>query len=395
MKKFLSLLVALVAATSAFAIRFEQGDNVRISTPVNEDIYVAAGTISLEAIVRGDFFAAGGTVTLSDTVTGDVAVAGGTIMLRGTVLDDVRSAGGNLTISGYVGGDLLITGGTVTVEPGAVIAGDVYISGGTLRMGGAVRGNLKTASGEVVLDGSIAKNADLNGGKITLNGSIGGEAVLVAQTIKVEPNASLGGKVRYWTEGGEVDFGTALKGGTATFDASLAHRFSQPKPHFLGFATFFAVMGYLLAMLILLAVGQRLFGPFFSQTVEKVQREPVRALGYGFLYFVVVPVGIVMLFMTVIGIPLGLIGLFFYLLFLALANVITALVGVHWWKARQGYQWNFWKMVLAALGVLVLLKLLWFLPFVGWLAKLLAVCTAFGAVLLTSRLFQQPVSNSI
>ncbi len=395
MKKIFSLLMALVVATSAFAIRFERGDNVRISTPVNEDIYVAAGTISLDAIVWGDFFAAAGTVTLSDTVTGDVAVAGGTVTLRGTVLDDVRCAGGNLIISGYVGGDLLITGGTVTVERGAIIAGDVYVSGGTLRMDGTVRGNLKTASGEVFFNGSIAKKADLNGGKITLNGSIGGETVLVAQSLKLEPNASLGGNVRYWTEDGEVDFGTALKSGTATFDASLAHRFGQPKPHFLGFATFLAVMGYLLAMLILLALGQRLFGPFFSRAVEKVQHEPVRAFGYGFLYFAVVPVAIALVLITVVGIPVGLIALFFYLLFLALANVITALAGAHWWKMRQGYQWNFWKTVLAALGVLVLLKLLWFLPFVGWLAKLLAVCTAFGAILLTTRLFRQPVSNAL
>jgi hypothetical protein len=258
-----------------------------------------------------------------------------------------------------------------------------------------VRGNLKTASGEVFFNGSIAKNADLNGGKITLNGSIGGETVLVAQSLKLEPNASFGSNVRYWTEEGEVDFGTALKSGTATFDASLANRFGQPKPHFLGFATFFAVIGYLLAMFILLALGQRLFGPFFSRAVEKVQHEPMRAFGYGFLYFAVVPVAIVLVLITVIGIPVGLIALFFYLLFLELANVITALPGVHWWKMRQGYQWNFWKTVLAALGVLVLLKLLWLLPLVGWLAKLLAVCTAFGAILLTTRLFRQPVSNSI
>lgn len=380
MRTLITLILMLVAITPAFAIRFERGENIRISIPVNEDIYVMAGTISTDAIIRGDFFAMGGTVNLNDTITGDLAVAGGTINLRSVILDDVRCAGGTLIISGYVGGDLLITGGTVTIESGAIIAGDVYVAGGTLHLDGTVRGNLKSGSGELILNGSIAKNADLNGGKITLNGSIGGETILVAQELKVEHNASLGGNVRYWTNKGEVDFGNALKNGTATLDVALQHRFEQPKPQFLGFVTFFGVLGYLLAMLLLLAMGEKLFGSFFTRVADTIREAPAQSFGYGFLYFIVVPVVIVLLFITLIGIPVGLIGLFFYILFMLLAHVITALTGAHWLNKKQGFNWNFWKIVGAALGILVLLKVVSMVPLVGWLAVFLAVCIAFGAI---------------
>jgi len=388
MKNLFLIIAMLVFAIPALAIRIENGDNVQISAPVNEDIYVAAGAVTVSAIVRGDFFAAGGTITLNDSISGDLVVAGGTITFRGVVMDDVRAAGGSLVISGYIGGDLLVTGGTVTIETGAVIMGDIYVAGGNVRMDGRVMGNLKTGTGEFFLNGSIDKNADLNGGKIHLNGKIGGDAIIACQSLKVEPGASLNGSVRYWTEQGEVDFGNALKNGTAMYDTSLKDRFESPKPQYLGFVTFFGVLGYLIAMFILLVLGQRLFGSFFNRTVGTMQAAPMQAFGYGFLYFVVVPVAIVLLFITLVGIPVGLIALTFYILFLALAHSITALAAAHWLNVRQAYHWSFWKTVLAALGILVILKTVSMIPFVGWLAVFIAVCIVFGAILLNSGLLR-------
>lgn len=389
MKKFLILLIALAISLPAFAIRFERGNSVRISTPVQEDLYVAGATVSIDALVRGDLFAASGNVSLNDTITGDLAVAGGTVTLRGVVLDDVRAAGGTLVISGYIGGDLLIAGGTVTIESGAVIAGDIYVGGGNVVINGTVRGNLKAGSGECALNGEIGKNADFNGAKVTINGKIGGETVLVAQTATLGSDAAFNGNVRYWTNQGEVNFGSTLKNGTATFDESLKQRFEQPKPEYLGFVTALGVLGYLTAIFILLALGQKLFGSYFIQAVDKLQRAPVQAFGYGFLYFAAVPVAIVLALITIVGIPVGLIGLFFYLLFLALAHSITALTFTHWLNWKRGYNWNYWKIVFVALGMVVLLKIVSSIPLIGWLAMIVLVCMAFGAILQTTKLFKQ------
>lgn len=373
---------ALVCTVPAFALRIEKGDNVRISQAVDEDIYVFGGYVYIDAPVHGDLWCAGGTVTVNDTVTGDIVAAGGNIYLRGVALDDVRAAGGTLVISGRIAGDLLSTGGTITVESGAGIGGDVALAGGTAYINNTIAGRLLSSGGTVALNGEVGKDFEFNGGDLTLNGTVGGTSVIVAKRIILGEKASLRGNVRYWTHDGEIDFGKALQSGVqATFDESLKQRFEQPDFKFLGFASFMAAVGYLIAAFILIWLGQWLFPKTFGKAARTVQAEPLRALGLGFLYFAAVPIGVVMLFVTIVGIPVGLIALFFYIMFLALANVITALVGAHWIDQRKGYNWSPLKMVFAALGLFILLKLLGFVPFVGWIAKIAVVFVAFGAIL--------------
>jgi cytoskeletal protein CcmA (bactofilin family) len=392
MKKYLlfSGLLALFAATPVFALRFESGENIRITQPVNEDIYVFAGNITIEAPVNGDIWCAGGTVTIRDTVYGDLVAAGGTIYLKGAVLDDVRAAGGTLTLSGNIGGDLLVTGGTVMVESNAVVNGSVLASGGSITFDGKTEGFLKIAGGEFALNGSVGRNFEFNGGNLTLNGTVGGSSVVVAQRITLGDQAALKGNVRYWTDNGEVNFGSALTdGASASFDTSLREQFQRPEFKFLGFASFLMVFWYLCAMFILLWLGQWIFGRVVHEAAAKAGSEPVRSLGYGFLYFAAVPVAIVLLLITLVGIPVGLIILFFYLLFLALAHLITALVGAHWIARYRAKEWRPIHLVLVALGLLVALKLLVAIPFVGWIASVAAVFIAFGAILDNTGLFRR------
>ena len=384
----LTWFLALLSTLPAFALRFESGDNIRISQPVNEDIYVFGGTIYIDAPVHGDIWCAGGTVTINDTVTGDIGVGGGNIYLHGVVLDDVRAAGGSIIISGSIGGDLLVTGGNVSVESNGNIGGDVAISGGTATLSSAIRGNLKAAGGSVTLNGAVGKNFEFNGGDLNLNGSIGGTSVIAAKRILLGENAALRGNVRYWADDGEVNFGNTLQdGASATFDTSLRKHFERPDYRFLGFASFLVLLWYLVAVFILLWLGQRFFHKNFRDAADTAQKEPMRSLGYGFLYFAAVPVAVAMLLVSVVGIPVGLIVLTFYILFLTLANIITALVGAHWIDQRKGYNWRPIQLVLVALGLLVVLKLLGFIPFLGWIAKIVAVFIAFGAIVGNSNIF--------
>lgn len=390
-KRFIfSFWLALLLTLPVIAQRIESGENVRITQAVHEDIYVFSGTINIEAPVYGDIWCAGGTVTIGDTVSGDIVIAGGNVFLRGTVLDDVRAAGGTLTISGNISGDLLVAGGTITVDPDVVIGGSVAVSGGTVTYGGTTRGNFKSASATLAMNGTVEKEFQFNGGDLRLNGAVAGAAVLAGQNIEVGEKASLSGPVRYWTEHGEISFGNALQNGaTATFDSSLRTHFERPDAKFLGFASVMAVLWYLIAAFTVIWLGQWLFSRSFRTAAVTAATDPMRSLGYGFLYFAAVPVAIVILFVTVIGIPVGVIALLFYILLLALANVITALVGAHWIDQRKTYNWRPIQLVFAALGLLIVLHVLGSIPFLGWIIKIAAVFIAFGALLYNSRIFSR------
>ena len=379
-------IFTLFSTIPLFALHFESGENVRISRAIYEDVYVFGGTIYIDAPVYGDIWCAGGTVTISDTVSGDLVVAGGNINLRGVVLDDVRAAGGDLGITGRIGGDLLVTGGTVLLESEAVVDGSFYSSGGNITLNGHVRQKFKAAAGTTVLNGTIDNGVEINCGNVHLNGTIGGTSVLVAGRITVGDDAVLRGNVRYWTNRGETDFGSALQGGAqAQFDPDLRHRFERPDYKFLGFASFLAVIWYLASSFILILIGQWLFAGLFRRAAQKAGDEPIRSLGFGFLYFAVVPIAAVLMLVTIVGIPVGFIVLFFYLLFLLLASVITALTGAFWLDQRNNHDWRPIQIAFVALGVLVALKLVGFIPFIGWIAKVAAVFTAFGAIINSNR----------
>lgn len=398
MKKhlFLTGVLALFFVFSAFALRFESGDNVRISQPVNEDIYVFGGTISIDAPVFGDIWCAGGTVTISDTVQGDVVVAGGTVYLRGMVLEAVRAAGGTLIISGNIGGDLIVAGGTVTIEPNVVIGKSLAVSGGNVVVGGTVQGFAKAAAGKMTLNGRIDQYLEFTGEELNLNGNVGGTSTIVAKRVNVQDRAALNGNVTYWTALGEVDFGRALKdGATAVFDPTLQKRYDRPDYKFLGFASFLAALWYLLAMFVLIWIGKWLFSAMWENAATRAKQDFIGSLGYGFVYFAVVPIAVVLLCVTLIGIPVGIILLFIYLLLLALANVITALVATYWLMQKRGYVWSSFQVVLVALGLLVVLKMLGFIPVIGWLVKMAAIFTAFGALLVSTGILNRRRSQEV
>ncbi len=390
-KRFVfSFWLALLLTVPAIAQRIESGENVRISQAVHEDIYVFSGTINIDAPVYGDIWCAGGTVTIGDTVTGDIVIAGGNVFLRGTVLDDVRAAGGTLTISSNISGDLLVAGGTITVEPDVVIGGNVAVSGGTVTFDGTTRGNLKSATATLAMNGKVEKDFEFNGGDLRVNGAVAGASVWAGQNIEVGEKAVLRGPVRYWAEHGEISFGNALQNGaTATFDSSLRTHFDRPDVKFLGFASFMAVLWYLIAAFTVIWLVQWLFSNSFRTAAGTAAADPMRSMGYGFLYFAAVPVAIIILFVTVVGIPVGVIALLFYILLLALANIITALVGANWIDQRKTYNWRPIQLVFAALGLLIVLHVLGSIPFLGWIIKIAAVFIAFGALLYNSRIFSR------
>lgn len=381
------LFFILFSNIPLFALRIESGSDIRITETVYEDIYVFGSTVYIDAPVHGDIWCAAGTVTVTDTVYGDLVVAGGNINLRGVVMDDVRAAGGTLIITGRIAGDLLVAGGTVSLEPNAAVEGDVAATGGTLTIGGPVKGALKASGGTVYLNGSVGKTLDFNGGDLNLNGAVAGASSIAATRIKLGNNAALGGNVKYWTEDGEIDFASALQNGAiATFDPSLRVHYERPDSKFLGFASFMAVLWYLIASFILIWLGQWLFSKTFQKAANTAQADAVRSLGYGFLYFVAVPVGIVLLFITIVGIPVGLIALLLYGLLFALANVITVLVAAHWINWRKNYQWRPVQLTGIALCLLIVLKILFSIPFVGWIFNAVVVLIAFGAILINTRL---------
>ncbi len=344
-----------------------------------QDLYLAGGTVTVNAPVLGDLVAAGGTINVNDTIKQDVLAAGGNLFLNGYMGDDVRCAGGSIRITENVAGDLIVAGGTVEVARGTVIGGNLLVTGGQVTVDGDVDGLVRSAAGKFTLNGTAKGDVDCRGGEVVINGTVEGPSVLAAQTIRLGATAKFNSNVRYWNEDGELDFGNTLNAAQATFDESLAPQ--TGKWQYLGFASFLMVLWYLGMALVTIFLLQYLFSATMKKAADTVRNAAVRSLGFGFLFLVAVPVAIVIAIVTLIGLPIGLLGLVLYITILLLATAIVAVVAANWINNTYHHGWTRGRIVWTAFGVFVLLKLLSLAPFAGPLIMLLLVCQAFGGIL--------------
>ncbi len=382
MKKLFILIAMAGNIIPAFAFRIEYGKNIVISQPVYEDLYVLGGNVTINAPIHGDLIIAGGTIIINDTVTNDILLAGGNVTFNGFVGDDIRCVGGNIHISKNVTGDIVIAGGEVTIDK-AVSIGGLLASGGNITVDGNVNGEVRGAFGRLLLNGNIEKDIDCRGGKITVNGSIGGRSVLAARNIIIGNDAAFNNDVRYWNKKGSVDFKQSLKNAKATYDSSL--EIKTGKWYFLGAFTILGLLWYLGMALFMILVVQYLFSATMKKAADTFFNHTLKSLGMGFLYFIVVPVAAVVFFITLVGVPVGLLLLLVYIILILLAIVITSVVGTNWLNNRYEKKWNFWRLAFTAFGLFVILKFISSAPFVGWLIIILLVCIAFGAILLNTR----------
>jgi hypothetical protein len=137
--------------------KLRTGETVSVpsSETVDGDLYLFAGTITMDGTVDGDLVAMGGTVNVSGTVTGDLLVAGGTLVLGGTVEGDARIGGGQVTISSEIAEDAIVTGGQMTLAGDGSVGGDLIAGGGQVSVAGDVAGNIEASAGTYDRTGTV------------------------------------------------------------------------------------------------------------------------------------------------------------------------------------------------------------------------------------------------
>ena len=369
----------VVSIFQAAAFRIEYGKDIVISQPVNENLYVLGGKVTVNAPIHGDLVIAGGTIVINDTVTNDIILAGGEITFNGWVGGDIRCAGGKLYIRKNVQGEIVITGGNILVDKGIEIGG-LIASGGNITINGNVNGKILGVFGEFSLNGNVLNDVDLRGGHLTINGAIGGNTVLAARTILLGDAAAFKGNIRYWNKNGILDLKNSSVKGKAFFDPSL--RIRTGEWYYLGAVTIFGFLWYIGMALLMIVVVQYLFSATIKKSAETAFGKTLQSLGVGFSFLILIPIVGVISLVTIIGVPVAILLLFGYVSLILLSTVITSVLASNWINNRNNFHWNFTRLVLVSIIIFVMLKLITFTPFFGWVVMALLVCISFGAILL-------------
>ncbi len=395
MKRLLPVAVTFAMvfaiAAPAFAATVENAETVHIQEASSDDLYVAGEEAIVDAEVGGDLVVIGGTVQVQQAVHGDLIAAGGHIDVTGSVADDARIAGGTVTISGKIGDDLIVAGGTVKILASAVIGGDVVVFGGKVEMLGSVGGVLKARGGSVMLSGTVSGGATINGEDVTINGGIGGPARLMGEDLRIGSEATFADSVQYWTRSGKADFGNSVASGTAVYSPQLKSEMMPNRYEGQAFtgtmAVLFGVWSLvsLLAAAVLILLFMTLPGDVFTLAAKRVRTSPWTSVLAGFVYFVITPIALATLAITIVGLPIALFGFAVYGFSVYVAGMIAAMVAARWLEYRLGKHWKKSGFFFASFGLYVALKALWLVPVVGWIVRVVLIVIAMGALLLAKK----------
>lgn len=112
---------------------------------LNGDI-VTDKSVTIDGVLNGDCIALGGPVKITGEITGDMVSLGGTIQLSGAIGGDLVAIGAPVQASGSIGGDLALIGANGVLKSGATVYGDVSSVGGHMEKdaGAIIKGDISS-----------------------------------------------------------------------------------------------------------------------------------------------------------------------------------------------------------------------------------------------------------
>lgn len=351
----IAALVMLGAASPAGAVEFrrQQGS---YTLPANEvvhgDLIVGGTDIRIEGTVEGDLISFSRSVTVNGTVKGDLIAFARDIRVSGTVTDDVRGFAQYVTIEGKVGKHVTAFCQTLELREKSEIGANVYGFVGEAQVNGHLLRNLVLYAGESVLAGHVDGAVRIQGDRLTVASGARIPGTLVYRSHR-KPVIESGAQI------GKLDFVQVVR----------KPRYTQAG-FYLKQAIRYAGTLLLAALLIWLMPG-----PFERVTANVGSLG--RGAGLGLLLVVSIPVAALILMITMVGLPIGLImgGLYAILLYGG-HLFVGAWVGAKLLSRPEG---KLATIGAAAVGLLIY-RASKFIPFVGTLVTFLAAVIGLGAI---------------
>ncbi|MEA1908500.1 MAG: hypothetical protein U9N43_05660 [Euryarchaeota archaeon] len=347
------LLCAPVTATEMFvADQFTiEGGEV-----LEDDLLVAGDTIMINGDISGDLIAAGGNIEVAGGVNDDVWITGGSLIIDGKIGDDLRAAGGDIHLRGSVTDNAMIAGGTITASSNSDVGGDLDVAGGSIKIAGHVGSDLSCAGGSVVIGGAID-----------------GNATIYANKIQILQSARIQGDLEY-TSDKEIE----IPAGTVIGD--VVYKRSEKKVEDIHSKTTSSIISFLSILLIGLLMV-RFTGKTTVRVSDTIATQILKSLGSGVLLLIAIPLIALILMLTVIGLPLGLIVLFVYIIILYISKIFVGLaIGRRITTyAKQEISSPYWHLVVGLIVIAFATRI----PLLGFLISLIVILAGLGALVMT------------
>lgn len=293
-----------------------------------------------EEVQVGETIRFGSKVEISQPVQGPLVIAAGHVAVNAPVDGNVRLAGGRVEVTGTVEGDASLAGGSITVT-------------------GAVKRNVHAAGGHVLIDAPVGGNVSVAGGKLELG-----------------PNARIAGKVKFF--GGEMQRDPA-----AQVVGAVEHvRGSNRDRQYTVGERFLRGWVWTMGLMLLAAIIAGALPEPSQRMAQELRERPWMTLLLGLIALTSIPVAAMLIMITIIGIPIGILGLLVYAALLLIGYVWLSVVlgGLLLERVKPETAartaWRVGAAVVTMLAIALLVKV----PIAGGFVKLAVLACGVGMI---------------
>lgn len=328
----LSLLWAPVQAKADNG--FFADEDVTLSKSIDTTTFVAGNNIDVTSKIDGASFIAGNNLSISSSQ------------------DYIFAAGNSLKVRNANTKDAFLAGSLIEVENSKIR--DLYAMGATVKV-----------------FSDISRNAYLAGDEVIINSTISGDVKIAADKITIGENAIIEGTLLY-PEGDSIELdidSSAVIGSKETYqveDAGVQVTIvTTIKERILSF------LSILIIGLILLALNKKMFTRI--EEMPKEASELFKNIGIGLATLILLPVAAILLLITVIGIPLSIISLLLYGIFIYL-SAIPASYYIGKWILKDKIK-NSYLVLIISLAAIYVLKIV---PVIGGIVSFITLLLGLG-----------------
>lgn len=339
----LTFLMIILMTVNVFADSVDSASNyfafnqdVNISKEVLGDIYSAGGRVTVEDKVDGDVIAFGETIDISsDEVNGNVRCGAQTLNINSKNVKNITSFGQNINV-----------GKKTTAKA-------VYLSGQNINFKGSCEGFYAT------------------GNTIIINGKITGDVNVTCDELIIANNGDVEGNIEVYSPKEPIVNSNVTMNDIKYTQIENSNNQNKLKA-LLSFGTVISILSSLILGIVLYSVLKK----FFINSDDLIVKKPLPIVLGGIASFIVIPIISLLLFFTIIGIPLGIVSLIMYFIIVWLSPVIVGiLLGRIILKKKNPY---FQLLV----GILII-RVLILLPIIGGFIWVVSAMIAQGVIAYT------------
>jgi len=318
------------------------------------------------------------------------------VILEGQIKNDVFIFANEIRISGLIEGNLFCLSEKLVIEKSAKIKGSVFALSSMADLSGLISGNVFLGASEISTSSNLKIDKELNfiAQRAIIKGTLLQQVRGYANEIKLEKalffnNVLIKGKyISYDSDTivkGKLTYYSPFEilseeGGKAQINQMEWKKTTQPTFSQRMIQNITKKLVSLLSILIIGFLWLLLWKDKYKSTMLSLRERLLPALGWGIILLLILPSLLLILAISILGIPLGIIISVFAIFWAYISPlVVGGLIG-NFLLQLVGYDGEKYPYLALSLGVIVL-SILFVLPGAGWLFVLITTILGFGTLL--------------